>query len=268
MGAKRRAKQPADGEEHKPFIDQVFEDQGRELSPEEAAQLGLPLPVEPEASFWGADAHDPEASPAETAEGAEAAAEPEPVPEPEPEPEPEPPTPADLPDDERALVDEAMKKSGLIWVTTPAMPSGRAFWHAWLTPTAYLLTGAGEQPDPDWTDGSPVSVLIRSKDNAHRLVSWDAVVTRVDPADEDWDAATTALVAGRLNLRESDSAPARWAEGGATVYRLQPAGTLGEKPGSYSDSSHREAPVATAATTVTSKPWVLHKRGHSGRPLS
>ncbi len=64
MGAKGRAKQPADGEEHKPFIDQVFEDQGRELSPEEAAQLGLPLPVEPEASFWGADAHDSEASPA------------------------------------------------------------------------------------------------------------------------------------------------------------------------------------------------------------
>jgi hypothetical protein len=256
------AQGPADGEEHKPFIDQVFEDQARELSPEEAAELGLPLPDEADDPDELEEVDPPAESllPADSVvAGSAGLAEPEVV---------EPPPPVELADDDRALVDEAMKKSGLIWVTTPAMPSGRAFWHAWLAPTAYLLTGPGEQPDPDWPEGSPVSVLVRSKDNAHRLVSWDAIITRVDPADDDWDAATAALVAGRLNLRESQTAPARWAEGGALVYRLQPAGTLGERPGTYSDASHREAPVPTTATTVTGKPWVLHKRGHSGRPLS
>ncbi len=182
--------------------------------------------------------------------------------------DPEPRAPAELSASEQALVGEAMKKSGLIWVTTPAVPAGRAFWHVWLDETAYVLTGPDEQPDPEWPDGAPVSVLVRSKDNVHRLVTWDAIVTAVDPGDEDWQAAATALAAGRLNLSDSQRAPQRWAAGSARIYRLTSTGTLGERPGSYSDASHRAAPLATSATTTVGKPWVLHKRGGSGRSLS
>ncbi len=240
-------------EQGQAFIDQVFEDQSRPPKQAELMALGLAVP-EPGAAAE-ADAGDLSGDATTDVEKATAS-------------EPAPVVVAELSLAEQTLVDEAMKKSGLIWVSTPAVPAGRAFWHSWLDSTAYLLTGPGEQPDPGWTAGSQVSVLVRSKDNAHRLVTWDAIVTPVDPADDDWEAATTALAAGRLNLSESAQAPSRWASGTARVYRLQSTGTIGEGPGSYADASHRAAPVPTSATTTVGKPWVLHKRGHSGRPLS
>lgn len=169
---------------------------------------------------------------------------------------------------DEALLDEAMKKSGVIWVTTPAEPRGRGFWYAWLERTAYVLTGPGEQPDPGWTDGAEVSVLARSKDTTERLVTFTAVANRLTPNAADWEAAATALAAGRLNLEASESAPSRWASGTAILYRLSPTGSLVERPGHYSSESHRAAPLPTPATTQGKKPFVLHKRGGSGRPLS
>ncbi len=167
-----------------------------------------------------------------------------------------------------ALLDEAMKKSGVIWVTTPAEPRGRGFWYAWLERTAYVLTGPDEQPDPGWTEGAEVSVLARSKDTTERLVTFTAVATRLTPDAADWEAAATALAAGRLNLESAETAPSRWASGTAILYRLTPTGPLDERPGHYSSESHRAAPLPTPATTQGKKPFVLHKRGGSGRPLS
>ncbi len=169
---------------------------------------------------------------------------------------------------DEALLDEAMKKSGVIWVTTPAEPRGRGFWYAWQERTAYVLTGPGEQPDPGWADGAEVTVIARSKDTTERLVTVGAAVSRLTPDAADWEAAATALAAGRLNLADAESAPARWASGTAVLYRIQPDGPLVERPGRYSSESHRATPLPSPATTQGKKPWVLHKRGGSGRPLS
>ncbi len=169
---------------------------------------------------------------------------------------------------DEALLDEAMKKSGVIWVTTPAEPRGRGFWYVWLERTAYVLTGPGEQPDPGWADGAAVTVIARSKDTTERLVTFAASASRLTPDAADWDAASVALAAGRLNLAAADSAPARWASGSAVLYRLRPIGSLVERPGHYSSESHRAAPLPSPATTQGKKPWILHKRGGSGRPLS
>jgi hypothetical protein len=169
---------------------------------------------------------------------------------------------------DKALIGEAMKKSGLIWVTSPVSSAGRAFWHVWLDDTAYVLTGPEEQPDPGWPNGVRESVVVRSKDNSHRLLTFDVLVSEVRPDDDDWEAASSALAAGRLNLRDADGAPTRWAAGGAVLYRLRLAGRIAEGPGRYSAESHRAAPVPSTATTQGDKPWVLHKRGHRGRPLS
>lgn len=168
----------------------------------------------------------------------------------------------------QALVDEAFKKAGLIWVTTPAAPLGHAFWHVWVGSVAYVLTGPGEQPDPRLADGDDVAVVVRSKDTWHRLLTLTAKASRLRPDDADWAAATTALAGSRLNLHDSEHAPERWADELFAVYRLEPTGEISEAPGNYSAESHRAAPVPSPATTQGKKPWVVHKRGHSGRPLS
>lgn len=61
-----------------------------------------------------------------------------------------------------ALLDEAMKKSGLVWVTVPGRRPAPV-WYVWrggADPAAYVLTGGGEQPVPgllDAVSGAEVS---------------------------------------------------------------------------------------------------------------
>ncbi|MDQ1696004.1 MAG: hypothetical protein QOJ03_1357, partial [Frankiaceae bacterium] len=49
-----------------------------------------------------------------------------------------------------ALIEEAAKKSGLVWLRAPG-PGQRAqpVWHAWQDGSLYVLSGGLEQPVPD-----------------------------------------------------------------------------------------------------------------------
>lgn len=206
---------------------------------------------------------------------------PEPVPsapeevtgEPEVIAEPEP-APADAgfthwPVAERALIDEAMKKAGLIWLHGTPAPDGQAYWHVWLDGGIYLLTGGPEQPDGGLVRGAEVRVVVASKDNHARLLSFRAQASELRPTDPDWTAATTALAGSRLNLPDAPGAPDRWArDASVTIFRLTPSSPEGERPGTYSGDSRRAAPRPTPATTMGAKPRVLHRRHGSGRPLS
>jgi hypothetical protein len=169
---------------------------------------------------------------------------------------------------DRALVDEAMKKTALIWVRTPTSPGGRALWHAWVNGLAYVVTGGDEQPDPG-LDAGLVEVVVRSKDTANRLVVFTSEPSQLRGDDADWAEATEALAKSRLNLRDAADAPQRWKNTTYRLYRLRPTGdTLVESPGRYRDASGRATPVPTAATTAGAPPWIVHRRGGSGRPLS
>jgi hypothetical protein len=171
--------------------------------------------------------------------------------------------------DTTALVDEAMKRSGLVWLRWSEPPRTQAFWHNWLGGHAYLLTGPGEQPDPRLDEDERVEVIVRSKDNAQRLVVFPASATRLRPQDDDWPEATSSLAAARLNLSNAADAPSRWAADDETaIYRLAPGDHLIQRPGSYPDESGRATPVTTPATTAGKPPRVLHRRGTSGPPLS
>lgn len=163
------------------------------------------------------------------------------------------------------LVAEALRKSALLWLVPPGAGRHSAYWHAEVNGTAYLLSGPGEQPDAEVADGDTVRVLVRSKDNGHRLVTFDATVRRLRPDDDDWPAATSALASNRLNLRSAPTAPARWRDPAFRLYRLIPTGTVHEQPGEYTDASHTAAPVPTPATTAQPRPFVLHRR-HTRRP--
>ncbi|MCL6287715.1 hypothetical protein PV749_27820 [Streptomyces sp. ID03-2B] len=153
---------------------------------------------------------------------------------------------------ERALVEEATKKSGLVWVrgTGPA----RAVWHIWHEGAALLVGGGpGEQPLPEGlADGGRAEVTVRSKDKGGRIVAWTATVDFLPPRSEEWEAAVAELKGKRLNAPDAESLTERWASG-CTVVRLTP-GTVGV---ALPDTSLAAVPLPTGATTRRPVPAAL-----------
>src|SRR5213593_4019297 len=94
---------------------------------------------------------------------------------------------------DQALVEEATKKSGLVWVRGPGAPA-RALWHVWHEGALCLVgDGPGEQPLPGLADGAEAEVTVRSKDKGGRLVSWTAKIVELAPESEAWTAAVGEL---------------------------------------------------------------------------
>ncbi|MFJ8051334.1 hypothetical protein [Streptomyces luteogriseus] len=145
---------------------------------------------------------------------------------------------------DQALVEEATKKSGLVWVQGPDGPA-RALWHVWHEGAACLVgDGPGEQPLPGLTDGAEAKVTVRSKDKGGRLVTWTARVAELDPGSEAWDAAVAELKGKRLNAPDGEAMPGRWARE-CRVLRLEPTGATAPLP----DSSLSEPPLPSPALT-------------------
>jgi hypothetical protein len=153
---------------------------------------------------------------------------------------------------DQALVEEATKKSGLIWVRGTGVAE-RALWHAWLDGAAYVVGGGpGEQPLEGLADGGTAAVTVRSKDKGGRLVAWTANVAEIPPGTEAWDAAVAELKGKRLNAPDGEAMPARWAAQ-CRLLSLTPTGGLGTPP----EGSLATAPVASPATTRHPVPAAL-----------
>ncbi|WP_055532686.1 hypothetical protein [Streptomyces graminilatus] len=146
---------------------------------------------------------------------------------------------------DRALVEEATKKSGLVWVKGPAGPS-RALWHVWHEGAAVLVgDGPGEQPLPGLVEGAEAEVTVRSKDKGGRLVTWAATVVELAARSPEWEASVAELKGKRLNAPDGEAMTDRWARE-CRVVRLVPcAGGLRPLP----EGSLAVPPVPTSATT-------------------
>ncbi|MFF7772628.1 hypothetical protein ACFZC7_39830 [Streptomyces massasporeus] len=145
---------------------------------------------------------------------------------------------------DQALVEEATKKSGLVWVQGPDGPA-RALWHVWHEGAACLVgDGPGEQPLPGLADGAEAKVTVRSKDKGGRLVTWTARVAELAPGSEAWDAAVAELKGKRLNAPDGEAMPGRWARE-CRVLRLEPTGATAPLP----DDSLSEPPLPSPALT-------------------
>jgi hypothetical protein len=119
--------------------------------------------------------------------------------------------------DNTLAIEEGAKKSGILWLT---LDRPRLAWHVWHDGAIYLVTGGEEQELPGLEGLPRVHVTLRSKDNGARLVEFDAAVSVVDQgAAAD---AVAALAKERLNARDSEGLPERWARE-STVLRLAPA---------------------------------------------
>jgi hypothetical protein len=151
-----------------------------------------------------------------------------------------------------ALVEEATKKSGVLWLTLPDLPQPRAAWHVWFEGAAYVLTGGeGEQPLPGLPESTHVTVIVGSKDKGGRLVTWEAEVTEIEPETDEWDAVVPVL--GRERLNGDQEQADRWARD-SYVIRLTPAGAATtDHPADYA----AVRPVPTPATSAAKRPFMV-----------
>ncbi|MFI1828909.1 hypothetical protein ACH41E_21015 [Streptomyces sp. NPDC020412] len=144
-----------------------------------------------------------------------------------------------------ALVEEATKKSGLVWVRGEvAGAEERALWHVWHDGAAHVVgDGPQEQPLPGLVAGGRATVTVRSKDKGGRLVSWTASVRELEPRSEEWESAVAELKTKRLNATDTEGLREEWARG-CRVLRLELAAVTG-----LPDGSLAEPPRPSGATT-------------------
>jgi hypothetical protein len=159
---------------------------------------------------------------------------------------------------DQALVEEAAKKSGLVWVAAGDSAAPQALWHAWVDGAVCVVGGDSEQPLPGLADGGSATVTVRSKDKGGRLVSFPARVVELEAGSEAWTAAVNELKGKRLNAPDGEAMTERWARR-CRVLRLEPAGEPGERPGAMPATSGAAAPVVTDATTRLPIPAGLPK---------
>ena len=177
------------------------------------------------------------------------------------------------PDFDAALIEEAAKKSALVWLSPAGLSAkadaGRsagargtggtdaggpqAVWHVWHEGAVTIVAGGAEQPLPLWAvPGRVVEIAIRSKDQGGRLISFLSQVELVVPGTPEWGAAAEALHAERLNLAEGDKYQQRWAAESA-ILRMQPLGGAVAPDG----GSGAARPLPTPATTLGRMPKMI-----------
>lgn len=149
---------------------------------------------------------------------------------------------------DQALLEEAAKKSGLLWVRAEGQEQSRPVWHAWHDGAVVVVGDGGEQPLHGLAAGSAAVVTVRSKDKGGRLTGWPARVAELAPHSEAWLGAVEELKGKRLNAPDTDTIAERWARE-CRVLRLEPAGDLAERPGAMPEGSHAAQPMRTPATT-------------------
>ncbi|CAL2069313.1 hypothetical protein FSY75_26730 [Streptomyces sp. TR1341] len=155
----------------------------------------------------------------------------------------------------RALIEEAAKKSGLLWVRGAEASAAHAVWHVWHEGAVCLVgDGPGEQPLTGLADGGTAEVTVRSKDKGGRLVSFVAAVSEPAPGTPQWEAAVAELKGKRLNAPDAEVMTDRWARE-CRVLRLVPTGAVAALP----EGDLAQSPVPTPATTRRPAPAALPK---------
>ncbi|MER8046993.1 hypothetical protein [Streptomyces sp. NPDC094032] len=158
-----------------------------------------------------------------------------------------------------SLVEEATKKSGLIWVRGEA-PAARALWHVWLDGAALVVgDGPGEQPLPGLVDGGTAEVTVRSKDKGGRIVAWTASVSELAPRGEAWETAVAELKGKRLNAHDGEAMPERWARE-CRVVRLEPRSSTTDLPDGSLAAVPLPSPVLTRRPVPAGLPKLLFKK--------
>jgi hypothetical protein len=156
------------------------------------------------------------------------------------------------------LVDEAMKKAAVAWLTVPDVGPAYPVWCVWIDGALYVVSGPSEQPAPGLAEATMVGVTARG-DHGGRIVTWPATVSRLTSGTEEWDAVAPQVAGKRLNATgTAEQIVTRWAAE-CVVSRLAPAGAPTEAGPTLPDASLAAPPPPTPAATTARRPFRLHR---------
>jgi hypothetical protein len=156
-----------------------------------------------------------------------------------------------------ALVEEAMKKAVIVWVSAAGHET-TPVWCAWHEGALFVVSGPGEQPAPGLA-GAATAVVTARGDHGGRIVSWPATVSTVEPDSQLWSAVVPQLTGKRLNAPGSaEQLAGRWAAA-CVVSRLVPAGDPVEAGSTLPDAALAVPPRPTPAARLPRRPFRLHR---------
>jgi hypothetical protein len=156
------------------------------------------------------------------------------------------------------LVDEAIKKAAIAWVSVGDGPA-LGLWCMPYEDSLVVVSGPGEQAAPGLADADTATVRLRG-DNGGLIVIAEAAVTRVRPGSEEWAAIAPQLANKRLNASgTAEEVVERWATTGCAVVRLTPAGSGVIGAPDLPDVSEAAPPRETPARVETRRPFRLHR---------
>jgi len=156
------------------------------------------------------------------------------------------------------VLDEAMKKAALAWVSVGDGPA-LALWCMPLEGSLIVVSGPGEQFAPGLAETTRATVRLRG-DNGGLIVVSAMAVARLAPGTDEWTTVAPQLAAKRLNASGSaDEVAARWAETGCAVVRLTPDQDAPVTAPDLPAASGAAPPRDTPARVQVRRPFRLHR---------
>jgi hypothetical protein len=127
---------------------------------------------------------------------------------------------------ETDVLDEALKKSTVVWVEVPgeAGTGDRAVpvWYGTLDGRVYVLVGGSEQHVPGLAEADRAVLIARSKEQQSLVAEVEASARVVPPSDPLYARVAPVLLPRRLNLRDGEQAVDRWRKE-CTLVELTPS---------------------------------------------
>ena len=127
---------------------------------------------------------------------------------------------------ETDVLDEALKKSTVVWVEVPGEggTGGRAVpvWYGTLDGRVYVLVGGSEQHVPGLAEADRAVLIARSKEQQSLVAEVEASARVVPPSDPLYARVAPVLLPRRLNLRDGEAAVDRWRKE-CTLVELTPS---------------------------------------------
>jgi hypothetical protein len=124
------------------------------------------------------------------------------------------------------VLDEALKKSTVVWVEVPGEggTGGRAVpvWYGTLDGRVYVLVGGSEQRVPGLAETERATLIARSKEQQSLVAEVEAAARVVPPSDPLFAKVAPVLLPRRLNLRDGEQAVDRWRKE-CTLVELTPS---------------------------------------------
>jgi hypothetical protein len=157
-----------------------------------------------------------------------------------------------------ALVEEAVKKASLAWISVGDGPA-LGLWCMPHEGALIVLSGPGEQAASGLAEAAEATVRLRGGTGG-LIVVWTARVARLTPGTEQWDTIAPQLAGKRLNAcGTAEDMVARWAATGCAIVRL----TAAEEPPiaapELPDGSQAAEPRDSSARVDVRKPFRLHR---------